>query len=171
MLYSTLWNYSTASRRLVFSRKNVSVLIRKMTVLDWRLLFLDQVKSLSVRTKINTLHIAERSFCGREHTQYYSMSPTRFISVKSIASTFFIFLQMKMKLKDEAQLWKNIWLKFWHVVGYSRGMNSRSCWSVLILWILCRTSSKWTYKKQVSPTHGILLNEFIHGGVPCNSEI
>jgi len=76
-----------------------------------------------------------------------------------------------MKLKDEAQLLKNIWLKFWHVVGYSTSMNSRSRWSVLILWILCRTSSNWTYKKQVPPTHGILLNEFIFGGVLCNGEI
>lgn len=165
MLYTTFWNYSTASWRHVFSRINVSVLIKKMVLLDWRVLFLDQVKSLSARTKINTLHIAER-----EHTQYYTMGSSRFISVKSIASTFFIFLQMKMKLKDEAQLRKNIWLKFWHVC-YSRSMNSRSCWSVLILWILCRTSSKWTYKKQVPPTHGILLNEFIYGGVLCNSEI
>lgn len=147
-----------------------------MVVLDWRLLlFLDQVKSLFVRTKINTLHVAERSFCGWEYTQYYTMSPTSFISVKSIASTFFTYLQMKMKflmkLKDEAQLRKNIWLKFWHVVSYSRGMNTRSCWSVPILWILCRTSSKWRYKKQVPPTHGILLNEFIYGGVLWNSEI
>lgn len=130
---------------------------------------------LSARTKINTLHLAERSFCGREHTQYYTTSPTRFISIKSIASTFFIFMQMKlkllMKLKAEAQLRKNIWLKFWHVVGYSRGMNSRRCWSVLVLWILCRTSSKRKYKKQVPPTHWILLNKFIYGGVLRKSGI